>query len=741
MTKTNKFEEQGFWNLGIPTYKNGEWVDDTVFENKKEFVEFVENVFKEPGEYEFDDTALEFNSQAKYFDKNGAYCLHAFKTKDYINYWNREKDKCRRGVIFISGPVTWYLTRDYYMWVNFLQIYDKLKKRFMFPEVWDVHYHISLYELLAELHGKDAAIVKKRQIGSSWLHAAKLINEFWFEEGSVLKMGGYNISYVDLDGTWDFLEKYANFLNNNTGWYRPRNPNKVGNWIQKITVRKNGRDVEVGNQSRITHMSFERSPTKGVGGSTKYFFYEEAGIAPTMDKTKIYMESSVEMGDISTGMFIAAGSVGELTHCEPLKEMIFNPDRNNIYAVPNKYYDDTGTIHMTGLFIPEQWSMPPYIDDYGNSLVEKALESLDRQYTELRETMLPDLFQLRISQRPRTLKEAFDYREVSFFPSDLLIQQEERINDNQYPVEYVDLERDTKTGDIIIKKSKSRPIMKFPVDKKMENKEGVICLYKRPNKKPKWGRFIASIDPVAVGKTVQSDSLCSIYVYELPVEETVKSDDSFKTKISGGQIVCSWAGRFDDVFDTYRRLELIIELFNAWTLIESNISGFVTFMIGKNKQYYFIPKDQVVFLKEVSAKSKTFYEFGWRNVGSIFKDHIRHYLRDYMTEVVDEIVDENGEIERKIYGIETIPDIMAIVEMKAYKDGMNVDRIISLAALIAFVRIYIANRGYIKVDVEEESETSNDVYNVDKNIFNHLGNNNVKNFSYIRSKGGFKNLR
>jgi hypothetical protein len=30
-------------------------------------------------------------------------------------------------------------------------------------------------------------------------------------------------------------------------------------------------------------MSFEKDPTNGVGGSSKYFFHEEAGIAPKMD--------------------------------------------------------------------------------------------------------------------------------------------------------------------------------------------------------------------------------------------------------------------------------------------------------------------------------------------------------------------------------------------------------------------------------------------------------------------------
>jgi hypothetical protein len=37
-------------------------------------------------------------------------------------------------------------------------------------------------------------------------------------------------------------------------------------------------------------MSFEKDPTNGVGGPVKYFFHEEAGIAPKMDQTYEYMK-------------------------------------------------------------------------------------------------------------------------------------------------------------------------------------------------------------------------------------------------------------------------------------------------------------------------------------------------------------------------------------------------------------------------------------------------------------------
>ena len=77
----------------------------------------------------------------------------------------------------------------------------------------------------------------------------------------------------------------------------------------------------------ITGMSFEQSPTKGVGGPCTLFFYEEAGIAPTMDLTYQYIRPAMQAGEITTGMFIAAGSVGDLKDCNPLKRFYFKSQR------------------------------------------------------------------------------------------------------------------------------------------------------------------------------------------------------------------------------------------------------------------------------------------------------------------------------------------------------------------------------------------------------------------------------
>ena len=528
--------------ISVPTYENGEWTT-TEFATKEEFRDFLVPLFKEPGKYDFDEATTMFNVEGRKFQKQKFYCAAPIKSKDFINYWNDQKHKCRTGIIVRNDDNAWYLTRDYYMWLNFLPIYDKEDKRFDFAKVRDAQYHMALYEILAELHYKHVVILKKRQIASSYFHMAKLINQYWFEEGAVLKIGASLKDYINEKGSWKFLDEYKNFLNEHTAWYRPSEPEKVGAWQQRIKVRMNNRDTYRGLKSTISSYSFEKDPTNGVGGPVTYFFHEEAGIAPKMNDTYGFMKPALKSGHIITGQFIAAGSVGDLDQCEPMKEYILHPEANGFYGVESDLIDKDGTIGLTGLFIPEQWSMPPYIDEYGNSKVKEALEALDVYFEKLKKDIDPAAYQLEISQHPRTIEEAFATRKLSVFPPHLVSRQMQRIADKQYSVEYIDLSRNAE-GKIIAKESNKIPISEFPLSKKSENKEGVICIYERPHKDPTFGMYYASVDPVGEGKTNTSDSLCSIYVYKNPVEIiTDEGDGQVKNTIERDGWSCWWSWR------------------------------------------------------------------------------------------------------------------------------------------------------------------------------------------------------
>ena len=726
--------------IQIPTWENGEWTVST-FSSNIEWREYLLTLFKEPGQYDFNEVALLFNKEARTFNKLGFYTVAPFKSKDYIYYWDDQKKKCRSGVLYKDKKNVWYLTRDYYMWLNFLPIYDKEEKKFGFAKVRDAQYHMALYEILAELYYKHVAILKKRQIASSYFHAGKLINSLWFEEGVTLKIGASLKDYINDKGTWKFLDEYASFLNEHTAWYRPMNPDKVMLWQQKIEVRKGNKKTEVGLKGTIQGMSFEKSATAGVGGPCQYFFHEEAGIAPKMGETYEYLRPALQSGMITTGVFIAAGSVGDLDQCEPLKNLIMNPEANDIFAVETNLLDGKGSIGTAGLFIPEQWSMMPFVDEYGNSQVEEALDAIKEERIKWKKEIEPDKYQLRISQKPTNIEEAFAFRRESVFAVHLLAAQLRRIEDKEYPYELLELYRDEHSN-LTVKESNKLPINEFPISKKTEDKSGCLVVWERPKKDPTFGMYYASIDPVSEGKTTTSDSLCSIFVYKAPIEVSREEGGEQKTHIEQDKIVAAWCGRFDDIKKTHERLELIIEWYNAWTLVENNVSLFIQYMISQRKQRYLVTKDQILFLKDIGSNASVYQQYGWRNTGTLFKAHLISYAIEFLREETDHDYKTDGSVVKTTYGVSRIPDPMLIKEMLAYREGLNVDRLVAFTALVAFAKIQQSNRGYLKRrEVTPESlDKSKDLYKLKVGAFRHIGKSASSN-GMQRPKRAFKNLR
>tara|TARA_R110000737_G_scaffold102213_1_gene135733 strand:- start:861 stop:3047 length:2187 start_codon:yes stop_codon:yes gene_type:complete len=724
----------------IPTYQDGIWTT-TEFLTIEDFREFISSIFSEPGMYKFDETSLLFNQEAKRFNAQGFYCDKPMRSKDFMVYWEDQKDKCRQGVIYKNKNGTWYLSRDYYMWLNFLPIFDKEEKHYGFAKIRDAQYHMALYEIMAEINFKHVAILKKRQIASSYFHMAKLLNQYWFEEGSICKIGASLKDYINDKGSWKFLEEYKTFLNEHTAWYRPSSPEKVLLWEQKIEVRINNRKTYKGLRSKIQGGSFEKNPTTGVGGPCTFFFHEEAGIAPKMDMTYEYIRPAMSSGMMTTGMFIAAGSVGDLDQCNPLKKMILNPEASGILGIETDLMDDKGTIGIAGLFIPEQWSMIPHIDEYGNSDIENSLKAIHSERSAWKNTLDAEQYQLRISQKPVDIAEAFAYRKESVFPQSFLTRQIRRVEEKEYSYELIKLERDQ--DGIKASTSTKLPITEFPVNKKREDKTGVLVVWERPIDDPEFGTYYASVDPVSEGKTTTSDSLCSIFVYKNAVEVTKETSEGLETFIEGDKIVASWCGRYDDINKTHEQLELIIEWYNAWTLVENNISLFIQHMIAKRKQKYLVPKQQIVFLKDLGSNNNVFQEYGWKNTGNLFKSHLISYAIEFIREGIDEELDKEGEVLSVQYGVERIPDKMLLTEMLQYFPGLNVDRLVAFAALVAFAKIQQGNRGYAKRKERDKSleplDNSKKFSKLSIGAFRNIGRK--KSTGGRRNRSAYKNLK
>lgn len=211
--------------------------------------------------------------------------------------------------------------------------------------------------------------------------------------------------------------------------------------------------------------------------------------------------------------------------------------------------------------------------------------------------------------------------------------------------------------------------------------------------------------------------------------------------VEGDKLVATWCGRHDDINKTHEMLCMIIEWYQAWTLIECNVSLFIQYMQFHRKHKYLVPSDQFVFNKDAKASSTQFQTYGWRNVGVVFKNSILPHLIEYMKEDLWED-EESGTM---VKGISRIPDEMFLWEAEEYVPGLNVDRIVSMAALIAFVKIQEANRGLQRITTAEDSSDlvmTDKITKLNKSPFRNIGKNiPTLGGGMVKPRSAFKNLR
>jgi hypothetical protein len=159
-------------------------------------------------------------------------------------------------------------------------------------------------------------------------------------------------------------------------------------------------------------------------------------------------------------------------------------------------------------------------------------------------------------------------------------------------------------------------------------------------------------------------------------------------------------------------------------------------MISRKKQRYLVPKSQIMFLKDLGSNANVFQEYGWKNTGTLFKAHLLSYAIEYCKEEIDQETKTDGTIVRTKYGIERIPDPMLLKEMRAYADGVNVDRLVSFAALVGFINIQQANRGYVKTVIRDDAaknlQKSENLFKLNSSPFRHMGK------SFYSGGQGFK---
>lgn len=677
----------------VPEYnlETKQW-SERAFETKESFHEFLVSQFKLPGEYDLKYTEGTWNEQGKLFRKNGYYCNYVSNSRDFIKYWDSEKKKCeiQGGVIYKGEGLEYFVPGPYYFYLNYCPIYDKVQKIEKFPDIYDSDLHFFIYVALCFEEGKHSIVVKSRQKGFSFKHAAFLVLNTWFGLRQTNKIFSYKVDYVE--ATWNFINQYRNHLNRHTGWYRNFSPDKTMDLMQRVETFENGKKIFKGRFNILKGFTTKDDAAKIVGGSNSIVFGEEAGVNKNLGKTHEYLLPAVKMGHLTTGLIMYSGSVGELDDCEPLKDMFYKPDANSFKAVEN-IWDEHLKGTKCGFFVPEYWNYPGCMDEWGNSLIEEAMEICVRSRKEA-EKKSPEQYRLYCSQHPFSPSEAFALRTESRFPLHLIEAEMQHIKlDNKYGT-VVDLYYDQNEKVKHSVNTRAKQIMDFPV-KADSNKEGSTVIYEFPEDNAPWGLYFAGVDPVRDLKTEYSVSLASCYIIKRGVEK-----GGF---IEPEKVVAQYTGRYDDPDMTHETISKLIEYYNAQALVENDVDTFIRYMMNKKKQKHLVSKQQLALLNDMHLNVKVHAIYGMTGTPMVANRLLQTCI-DYLKLETDKIFDDQGKTVKIVRGTQYIRDIMLLKEMLEWKPGLNVDRIKAFGYGLMIAQSHSTHYNY------KQRETADDEY-------------------------------
>jgi YD repeat-containing protein len=508
-------------------------------------------------------------------------------------------------------------------------------------------------------------------------------------------------------------------LENQTGWIRhfKKDDQKERFMHMMWKVQEGGQATETGRDNKLFGVLTSTDSTALVGGYNTLVIGDEVGVNKTLLDDINFIEPSIKQGGLLTGNLIIGGSVGELSDCEDLRKITYNPEEYGFLGVQD--LENPTDIRLP--LIPMQWNywegtedsegniigVTRHYDIDGNSNIESAKKAINR-IRELKKKQDAGSFALFCSQNPISLNEMYQMRETNIFPTPKLNKQflwlEMNHKDHTYELEY-DAE-----DKVIAKEVPKAIVTDFPL-KAESYREGAVVILEQPVSSRPF-IYYAGIDPVQNLMNAGS-SLMSCYIYQALYRDG--------NEMKGGKIVAWYTGRYTDDEETFETVRKLCKYYNAHCAIESDDGAFIEWMKGKKEHHMMFKRNQFPFLKDLIPNSSIGDEYGIRmNTGgtvSRTKQFIFSSMVEYINEVMGEITidgyldPEGNVVKQKIYGVERLKDQMLIKELLNYGKG-NFDRVIAASIAIATGRAYEASQMIQKVNTAQSGEAPPKPYSI-----------------------------
>lgn len=645
-----------------------------------------------------------YNSQkfcqaAQFFKEHGCYTLAPRGTTDYNNYWDRETDRCLNGYVAEDGDA---ITGYHYFYLNYSPIIKRVdtkytdkfgnervrrERLFDFPEFWDGDYYFFNAVEEAEQQGKHLAVLKARKKGFSFKGSSMLVRNYALIEKSKSFAVASEQKFLIGDGLLTKAWEIMDFVDKNTDWSKRRLTATRMERVSGFKIKDEfGKETEQGYKSAITGVTLKNDAERLRGIRGKLILFEEGGKFPNLETAWRVAQPSMEDDDgTAFGLMLVFGTGGtEGGAFDGLKELFYNPKAFNILPFPN-IWDDNAEQTECGYFSPIYLNMEGYdsdgnykfMDKDGNSLREKAIESVIEQRNTVRDggasQQSIDRF---ISERPVKPQEAVLELGKNIFPRKLLMDQLTRIRTNnklRNMKHIVDLSWDG-NGQVVAKEKKSGDITTYHLNKD-DKPEGSVVIWEYPVSDPPFGLYVGGCDPYDHDESF-TNSLGSTFIFK-----RVRAGEAWNDVI-----VAEYTGRPDTAEEYYENVRKLLTFYNARLLFENERKGIYPYFTNKHCDYLLADQPDKV-ISEVFKDSKV-----QRRKGCHMTKAIRAYGEGLILEwLMDEYEPGHPNIER----IYSEPLIEELIENDGIK---NVDRLIALC----MVMIYREELYQVKVQAAKE---------------------------------------
>lgn len=626
-----------------------------------------------------------FRQAAIFFKEHGAYTLAPPGTTDYVKYWDEETNRCLYGYVApdgdaISGYNYFYLNYSPIMKLSEVEYTDRYgnkrtrRERILeFPNFWDYDYYYFNAIEEAETEGKHLVVLKSRQRGYSFKGASMLVRNYELIPGSKSFAVASEQKFLIGDGLLTKAWQIMDFIDKNTAWSKQRLTSTRMERVAGFKITDEfGKQTEQGYLSSITGITLKNDPERLRGTRGKLVLFEEGGKFPNLETAWRVEQPAVETDDgVAFGLLIAFGTGGtEGASFDGLKNLFYKPEAFNCLSFSN-IWDDGQEQTKCGFFVPSWSNMEStdkngkqrFMDQYGNSLKEKAVEELIAQRNKVKDggasqTSI-DRF---ISERPLKPQEAVLELGKNIFPRQLLMNQLTRIRTNEKlrnMKHIVDLAWDG-DGQVKATEKKSGDITTYHL-KKDDKPHGSIVIWEYPIKDPPFGLYIGGCDPYDHDESF-TNSLGSTFIFK-----RVKAGEAWNDVI-----VAEYSGRPDTAEEYYENVRKLLIFYNARLLFENERKGIYPYFTNKHCDYLLADQPDKI-ISEVFKDSKV-----QRRKGCHMTKSIRAYGEGLILEwLMDEFEPGHPNIER----IYSEPLIEELIENDGIK---NVDRVIALCMTMMY---------------------------------------------------------